>query len=93
MIQPTRYKVRPWMPTPQQQAYVREIAPTRAFLHNLPEEIRGRHAGEWIAAKDCQIVATAGTLEELFAMLPDRHDPSVLFVRIERGVTIRWSPC
>ena len=90
MIQPRRYKVRPWTPTPEQQEHLRATRTTSEFLHHLPEEIRSRHAGEWIAAQNCRIVATAPTMEELFAKLPDPDDNTVLMIRIERGVTIRW---
>ena len=90
MIPPRRYKVRPWTPTPEQQEYLRVTRPTSEFLQHLSEEILCRHAGEWIAAKDCQIVATAPTMEDLFAKLPDPDDNTVLMIRIERGVTIRW---
>ena len=90
MIQPRRYNVRPWTPTPEQQEFLCATRATNEFLHHLPEEIRSRHAGDWIAAKDCQILATAPTMEELFAQLPDPDDNTVLMIRIERGVTIRW---
>ena len=86
----SKFKVRSWSPTPEQQSYLREIAPTREYLHNLPEEFRRLHAGQWIAAKNSQIVATARTLGELLGSLPDPDDPTVLLLRIERGVTIRW---
>ncbi|MBC8115695.1 MAG: hypothetical protein H7062_15025 [Candidatus Saccharimonas sp.] len=92
MIQPSRrYKVRPWTPTPEQQEYLRATRATSEFLHHLPAEIREQYTGQWIAAKDCQVVATAPTRAELSQALGDRdRDPLVLVIRLEKGMTIRW---
>jgi hypothetical protein len=85
-----RYKVRPWSPTSEQAQYLRDIEATSRFVHNLPDDLRRRYAGQWIAAKGCQIIAAAPTRAELCAKLPDPDDPTVLRIRLEKGVTIRW---
>ena len=91
MIQPRHYQVRPWTPTTEQREFLRATRATSEFLHHLPAEIVQQHAGQWIAAKGCQIMATAATREELSRLLQDLgDDPLVLVIRIEQGVTIRW---
>ncbi len=90
MATATRVKVRSWSPTPEQVEYIRAIEPTSHFLHNLPDEIRRQYAGQWVAAKDCQIIAAARTRAELCAALGEPRDPAILLLRLEKGVTIRW---
>jgi hypothetical protein len=91
ILPPRRYQARPWTPTPEQQEYLRATRATSEFLHHLPAEIREQYAGQWIAAKDRQVVATAPTRSELNQVLRDcGDDPLVLVIRLEKGMTIRW---
>jgi hypothetical protein len=83
-------RIRPWQATPEQTEYLKTIEPTRSFLHQLPEELRRIHAGQWVAAQDQAIIGSAATMAELMERLPDPDDPSVLVLRLEQGVTIRW---
>jgi hypothetical protein len=89
-IMPTSTRIRPWQATPQQAEYLKTIAPTRSFLHDLPDDVRRRYAGQWVAAQNQAIIASAATMAELMERLPDPDDPSVLVLRLEQGVTIRW---
>ena len=90
MISPSHRRVRRWSPTPQQAEFLRAVEPTCRFLDNLPAAVRRQYAGQWIAAKDAQLIAAAPTLAELCEALGDSDDPTVLKLRLERGVTIRW---
>jgi hypothetical protein len=91
MISPSRRRVRLWSPTPEQAEFLRAVEPTSRFLHNLPPAIRQQYAGQWIAARDSEIIAAAPTLAELCETLGDADDPTVLKLRLEKGVTIRWA--
>lgn len=86
----TRSPIRPWQATREQAEYLKAIEPTRHFLHQLPDEVRRRYAGRWVAAQDQAIIASGATLAELLERLPDPDDPRVLVLRLEQGVTIRW---
>lgn len=90
MISPSRTNVRPWSPTPEQAAFLQSVEPTRNFLHNLPDAVLRQYAGQWIAARDSEIIAAAPTRAELCTILGDRDNSCVLKLRIEKGVTIRW---
>jgi hypothetical protein len=89
MPNPTRFQVRHWEATPEQAEYLKTIEPTRSFLHQLPDEVRRRYAGRWIAARDEAIIASAATMAELMERIPDPDDPTVLVLRLEQGVSIR----
>jgi hypothetical protein len=82
--------IRSWFPTPEQEAYLRSIDATRRYLQNLPAEVLQEYAGEWIAAKDGEIVSAAPTRAELGKGLANPDDPLVLKLRLEKGLTIRW---
>jgi len=90
MISPSHSRVRTWSPTPEQAQFLKSVEPTRRFPHNLPESILRQYAGLWIAAKDAKVIAAAPTRDELHKVLGDRDDPTVLKLRLEKGVTIRW---
>ena len=90
MISPSRRRVHLWSPTPQQAEFLQAVEPTCRFLDDLPATVRQQYAGQWIAARDCEIIAAAPTLAELCATLGDSDDPFILKLRLEKGVTIRW---
>ena len=79
-----------WTPTPQQAEFLRSAEATRRFLHDLPDTARQKYAGQWIAARDAEIIAAAPTRAELHKTLGDADDTSILKLRLEKGVTIRW---
>jgi hypothetical protein len=90
MVGSTRVKVRRWSPTPEQAEYLRATEATNRFLQNISDDLRRQYEGQWIAAKDCQIIDSAPTRAELSAKLGEAHDPTILLLRLEKGVTIRW---
>jgi len=86
----THAKVRRWLPSPEQMELLETTEATRSFLRDLPNDLRQRYAGRWIAAKDCQIVADAPTRAELIAEVGEPRDPALVVLRLEKGVSIRW---
>jgi hypothetical protein len=89
MVGPSRAKVRRWSPTPEQAEYLRATEATNRFLQNISDDLRQQYEGQWIAAKNCEIIDSAPTRAELSAKLGGRHDPTILLLRLEKGVTIR----
>jgi hypothetical protein len=70
--------------TPEQEADYRSADATVAWLLRQPGSFFRHHAGKWIAARDCQIVAVADNDRELMAQI-DRTDlPRTLIHRVER---------
>ncbi len=90
MIRASARKMRVWSPTPPQVEFLRGVEATRRFLCDLPAAIRQQYAGQWIAVRGSEIVAAAPTRAELCETLGDADDPSILKLRLEKGVTIRW---
>ena len=82
-------KIRPWTPTPEQEAVLRATDATMQWLWDLPDAFRSQYTGQWIAAKDCRILASAPTMAELCDKLGDPADPTIIMERFEKGVTIR----
>ena len=56
----SRPTVRKWAPTPRQE----ETHKTGVWLCRLPAETLAPYAGQWLAAYDCEIVASAPTRGE-----------------------------
>ncbi len=89
MCSKSRRRIRLWSPTPQQAAFLQAVEATRRFVHDLPAALRQHYAGQWIAAKDSKIIAAAPTRAQLHETLGDLDDPSILKLRLEKGITIR----
>ena len=90
MLSPAKYKLEKWTPTAADAAYLAAVEPTRQFLQHLPPEVIAQYAGQWIAAKDAAVIASAATRAELGEVLGDQDGELVLKMRVEKGVTIRW---
>jgi hypothetical protein len=80
-------RLRPWKPTSEQAAAVRANDATFAWLCNLPPRLLHQYGGKWIAAKDCHIVASGDTFEELLKSLSDVPLQSVIIDRL-RGAEL-----
>ena len=82
-------RVRPWTPSPEQESVLRATDATIQRLWDLPDDRRLQYSGQWIAAKDCQILASARTMSERCDKLDDPADPTIVMERFEEGVTLR----
>ena len=90
MLSPSRNNLRAWTPSTGDAAFLASVDGTSKFLDNLPDAIRRQYGGQWIAAKDSAIIASAPTRAELIDQLGERDDETVLKLKLEKGVTIRW---
>jgi hypothetical protein len=90
MISTTRPRVRRWTPTVEQAEILKATEPTSGFLDHLPAEILKKYAGQWVAARDCEIIAAAPTRAELEDKLGNLADSFTLRLRLESGINIRW---
>ena len=80
-------KIEAWTPTPEEQREFEEGDKTQEWLHKLPANALEPYHGKWIAAKGCEIIASAPTHEQLMAAIGDKDSPCVVieFVRVPRS--------
>jgi hypothetical protein len=76
--------IRPWKPSAKEEEAFQTTDKTFEWLCQLPPEVLRQYGGKWIAAKDCQIIAAAGSMDELIALLGDTDLQQVILDRIER---------
>jgi hypothetical protein len=87
---PKQITVEPWDISPDEEQAFRATDDTFQWLCSLSGDALSQHAGKWVAAKDCRIIATGDTLDMLLEQLGDVDLQSVVLDRIERpGWTIR----
>lgn len=70
--------------TPEQEAGYRSGDATLEWLCRQPSSFFLPYAGKWIAAKDCQILATGDNHRELMTQLNGVDLRSVIIHRVER---------
>lgn len=76
--------VQSWNLSSDEEALLRATDDTFHWLCNLPASVRDNVSGKWVAAKDCQIVDAADTLDALMQRLGDIDLGSVIIDRIEK---------
>lgn len=81
----SRPTVRKWAPTPRQE----ETHKTGVWLCRLPAETLAPYAGQWLAAYDCEIVASAPTRGELAAKIAHLDRSMVIVHRVENRRMVR----
>jgi len=77
-------EVRPWNISPEDEAAFRAGDATAEWLYRLPSDILREHAGKWVAAKDCQIYASAESDGALLKQLEGVDLRSVVVLFIEK---------
>ena len=68
---PRKIEIRPWTMTSAEEASLRGTDATFEWLCNLSGESLRRYAGQWVAARDCSIIAAGPTMEEMLRQLGD----------------------
>lgn len=81
--------VKKWTPTPRQAEVHRINRPTLDWLWNLSAAEMRPSAGQWVAARECQIVASASTEEELAPKIAHLDRATVIVHKIENRWMIR----
>ena len=80
----TKAIIKDWHPTPEEEEIIRATDSTADWLTHLPSDILRQYRGKWIAAKDCQIVASGDTMEDLYKNLGDIDQDRIVVARLER---------
>jgi hypothetical protein len=80
----SRPLIEPWHPTPEEQKVFHATDATFEWLCHLPNELLRQYRGQWVAAKDCRIIAFGQTIEELHTNLGDTDLETVVVMRLER---------
>jgi len=81
--------VRKWTPTMRQAEILRSNKPTLVWLWNLTAREMVPFAGQWVAARDCRIIAAAPTQAELAPLIANLDRATVIVHRIENRWMIR----
>jgi hypothetical protein len=76
--------MRPIDLSPEDEKKLHEADATEAWLCQLSSEFLRQHAGKYIAAKDCRIIASADDYGELMRLLADYRKESVIIQWVER---------
>ena len=85
-------QVKPWILSPDQRAKVSKLDATSQWLRNPPDPgALKRHAGKWVAARDCRIIADADTLDELYDLLENEASGTYM-IACFRGSRIQCEP-
>jgi Family of unknown function (DUF5678) len=79
----TKVLIKDWHPTPEEEI-IRATDSTADWLTHLPSDILRQYRGKWIAAKDCQIVASGDTMEELYRNLGNVDQDKIVVARLEK---------
>ena len=77
--------IQPWVFTPEDEAYFRATDATYEWLCNMPRDLLHQYAGQWVAAKDCQIVAAGETMEAMLEQLGDTDLQTVVMHQIRQA--------
>lgn len=89
MIENYRPIVRKWTPTPRQAEILKFNQPTIDWLYSWTLPQLAEYAGKWIAARECQVIASAPTQAELTPLLAHLDRSTIIVHRIENRWMIR----
>lgn len=87
----SRPKTRRFEPTPEQAAAMESVRRSSEWFHALPVSELSVYAGQNVAVSECQVVAAAPTLAELFTKI-EGIDRSRLYIVPQRRPRIRFRP-
>jgi hypothetical protein len=76
--------IKPWKPSPEDERAFRSTDETFHWLCHLPADVLKEFSGKWVAARDCQIVASGESLDALLVELGDADLGSLIIDRIEK---------
>ena len=76
--------IKDWHPSPAEEEVIRATNATADWLCHLPSAVLRQYRGQWIAAKDCRIIASGQTREELQKNLADKDSSAVVVMRLEK---------
>ena len=77
-------EIRPWIISPEDEAAFRAGDATAEWCYRIPSDILHQHAGKWVAAKDCQIYASAESYGALMKQLEGVDQRSMVVLYIEK---------
>lgn len=79
-----KVKIEPWVISPPEEEALRATDATSQWLGNLSGEPLRRYAGQWVAAKDCRIIASGPTMDDMLRELGDVDLQTVVLHYIRR---------
>ena len=76
--------IQPWTITPEDEATFRATDATSEWLFHRSADVLRPYMGQWVAAKDCRIIAAAETMDALLKKLGDIDLSSVILHSVRR---------
>jgi hypothetical protein len=67
-----KVKIDPWIISPQEDAALRATDATFQWVCNLSGEQLRQYAGQWVAARDCRVIASGKTMDEMLTQFGRR---------------------
>jgi hypothetical protein len=78
------YRVRHWEVPPEEEPAFSRADATFHWLCSLSRDDIRPYLGQWIAARDCQVIASAASLDVLLRQLRDVDLQTVIVHRFEK---------
>ena len=78
------YRVRPWEVSPEEEPALSQADVTFHWLCSLSRDDIRPYLGQWIAARECRVIASAGSLDALLGQLSDVDLQAVIVHRFEK---------
>jgi hypothetical protein len=78
------YRVQPWEISPEEEPCLSEADATFHWLCSLSRDDIRPYLGQWIAARDCQVIASAVSFDALLRKLIDIDLRTVIVHRFEK---------
>jgi len=78
------YRVRPWDVSPEEEPALSHADATFHWLCSLSRDDIRPYLGQWIAARDCRVIASAGSLDALLRQLSDVDLQTAIVHRFEK---------
>jgi hypothetical protein len=78
------YRVRPWEVSPEEEPALSQADATFDWLCSLSRDDIRPYLGQWIAARDCQVIASAGSFDALLRKLSNVDLLTVIVHRFEK---------
>ena len=79
----TNASIETWQPTEEEEQAFRATDATLQWLLDMPIETVREYAGQWVAARDRQIIAKGDSFDALLTQLQGTDLQSVIIDRIE----------
>jgi hypothetical protein len=78
--------IKPWHPSPEDEAFIRATDATLDWLYHAPPEVLRPYYGKWVAALERRIVASGETRKDAMDQLEEKgiDDDAIVMLYIRK---------